>query len=161
MYAEIVSAVQSAKALGELVKAANNLSNYTEFVSAVSEVSAKLMDATAVALASQEKQAALASRVRDLGKELVQIKNFEAEKQRYTLVSIFEGTSSVIALKESMSNGEPPHWLCPNCFHSGKKSFLHPHREQTPTRFGVSCFVCPTKIPGPCSSAASPEYAPG
>lgn len=97
----------------------------------------------------------------DLEKQIVQLKNWEAEKQRYALVSIFEGTSSVIALKESMSNGEPPHWLCPNCFHSGKKSFLHPYREQTPVRFGVCCSACPTKIPGPWSSPASPEYAPG
>jgi hypothetical protein len=63
MYAEIVSAIESAKTLRELLKAASSLSNYNELVAAVSEVSARLMDATAVALASQEKQSELAQQV--------------------------------------------------------------------------------------------------
>ena len=98
----------------------------------------------------------------ELEKQIVGMKNWEAEKQRYALQPIFENTAAVYALKESMSNGEAPHWLCPNCFESGKKSFLHPRREdQHPLRFGVACSACPTKIPGPWSSAASPEYAQG
>jgi len=70
MYAEISAAIQSAKALGELVKAAHGLANYNEFVTAVYEVNAKLMDATAVALASQEKQSSLANRVAELEDQL-------------------------------------------------------------------------------------------
>jgi len=70
MYAEISAAIQSGKALGELVKAAHGLANYNEFVTAVYEVNAKLMDATAVALASQEKQSSLANRVAELEDQL-------------------------------------------------------------------------------------------
>ena len=35
MYAEIAAAIQSAKALGELLKAAKGLANYNDFVGAV------------------------------------------------------------------------------------------------------------------------------
>ena len=47
MYAEIVAAVQSAKALSEMVKAANSLSNHTQMIAAVNAVEEKLGDAIA------------------------------------------------------------------------------------------------------------------
>jgi uncharacterized protein YaaR (DUF327 family) len=71
MIAEFSAAIQSAKALGELVKAAHGLTNYNEFVTAVYEVNAKLMDATAVALSSQERQTALTARVAELENEFL------------------------------------------------------------------------------------------
>ena len=66
MYAEIVAAVQSAKTLAELVKAANSLSNHSQMLTAVHSVQEKLTDALTAHLASQEKQAALAEEVREL-----------------------------------------------------------------------------------------------
>jgi len=54
MYAEISAAIQSAKVLGDLVRAAHGLANYNEFVTAVYQINAKLMQATGVALASQD-----------------------------------------------------------------------------------------------------------
>lgn len=52
MYAEISAAIQSVKTVGELAKAASSIANHNELMAAVSEVNARLMDATAVALAS-------------------------------------------------------------------------------------------------------------
>ena len=56
MYAEIVAAVQSAKTLAELVKAANSLSNHSQMLTCP-PVQEKLTDALTAHLASQEKQA--------------------------------------------------------------------------------------------------------
>jgi hypothetical protein len=53
MYAELAAAVQSARALGTLIKAATSLSNYNELVLAVSDVTTKLLDANTVALEAQ------------------------------------------------------------------------------------------------------------
>ena len=77
MYAEINAAVQSAKALFEVVKANKGLAEYNEIVAAVSEVNTKFMSATGVALASQEKQMSLTNRVSELEKEIVKLKNLE------------------------------------------------------------------------------------
>jgi hypothetical protein len=85
MYTEISAAIQSAKALSELLKAAHGLANYNDFVTAIYEINAKLMEATAVALASQEKESSLANRVAELENELRELKNFESESQRYQL----------------------------------------------------------------------------
>ena len=140
MYAEISAAVQSAKALGELVKAAKQLSNYTEFVSAVSEVSAKLMDATAVALASQEKQSLLAQRVRELEEELVKIKDWEANAQDYALKEVALGVFTY-AYTPVVQNSQPRHWACAKCFHDRKVSVLQ--RQHPPTYL---CQNCGSKI---------------
>ena len=45
MFVEITAAVQSVKVLNELVKAARGLKNFNDFVAAISEVNAKLMEA--------------------------------------------------------------------------------------------------------------------
>ena len=114
MYAEISAAIQSAKALGELVKAAHGLANYNEFVTAVYEVNAKLLDATALALASQEKQSSLANRVAELESELREIKHLEADFQRYQLTR-FPFGGYAYSMKPGMDNGEPHHYLCATC----------------------------------------------
>jgi hypothetical protein len=106
MYAEISAAIQSAKVLGELLRAAHGLANYDELVAAVSEVNAKLMDPTAVALASQEKQSSLGNRVAELEHELRELENWESESQRYQLTRFAFGTF-VYSLKPSMENAEP------------------------------------------------------
>jgi hypothetical protein len=130
MYAEIVSAIESAKALRELLKAANSLSNYNEIVAAVSEVSAKLMDATGVALASQEKQSLLAQRVRDLEEELVKLKDWEAQAKNYSLIEVASGVFTYL-YKPTMQSDQPRHWACAKCFQERKLFVLQ--RQHPPS----------------------------
>jgi hypothetical protein len=140
MYAEISAAIQSAKALGELVKAAHGLANYNEFVTAVYEVNAKLMDATAVALASQEKQSSLVNRVAELEDELRELKNLERDAQRYQLTKFAFG-GYAYSIKAGMENAEPPHYLCAACMNLRKKSILQPYGEVF-----LRCSLCNEQI---------------
>lgn len=73
MYTEIVAAVQITKTAIELVKAANGLSNYNGLLTAITSVQIKLTDDIASALASQEKQASLAERVREFEQQVSDI----------------------------------------------------------------------------------------
>ena len=139
MYGEIVSVIQSAKALGELVKAANGLANYTEFVAAVSEVSTKLMDATAVALASQEKQSALANRIKELENQLREIENLESSMKRYQLHE-FPTQALAYALQQGMEQGQPMHYLCTACVDKKQKTTLQTHG------LFLKCPVCKSDI---------------
>ena len=91
MYNEIAAAVASAKTALDIAKAAHGLANYNELVAAVSEVSTKLMDATTVALASQEKQAALANEIANLKEKLREVENWESQMQRYSLQALPAG----------------------------------------------------------------------
>lgn len=74
----------------------------------------------------------------DLEKQIKNFENWDGEKQRYSLVTIYSGAVAY-ALKESMSKGEAPHWLCTNCFDGGKKTILNTIDGAR----GFSMLVCP------------------
>jgi DNA-directed RNA polymerase subunit RPC12/RpoP len=139
MYSEIVAAIQSTKTAIDLVKAANGLSNYSELLTAVTAVQIKLTDAIASELASQEKQAAFAERVRELEKQLAEIEDWKNQIQRYAL---FQFTTGVLAyaLKPGHENGEPMHYLCTACMDRKKKTTLQPHGRY------LHCPECKTDI---------------
>jgi len=144
MFTEINAAVQSAKALFEVVKANKGLAEYNEIVAAVSEVNTKLMSATGVALASQEKQAALSDRVRDLEKKIMELENWNSESERYQLSEI--GTSVyAFILKPGMENSEPQHKLCTACFGKRQKGYLNLSNKDGRGIF-YKCNVCGVEI---------------
>ena len=135
MFTEISAAVASAKVALDIAKAAHGLSNYNELVAAVSEVNAKLVDATVVTLASLEKQSALTSRVSELEEKLRSVENWESQMQRYELYQ-FATRVFAYAYKESMQNSEPPHYICATCVSNGKKVILQPFGNN------LKCNVC-------------------
>jgi hypothetical protein len=125
MYSEIAAAIQSAKTAFDLVKATQGLSNYSQLLTAVTEVQIKLTDAIASELASQEKQAALAERVRELEKQIADVEDWRSQIQRYMLIE-FPTKALAYALKPGMENGEPLHYLCTACVDKRKKTTLQP-----------------------------------
>lgn len=139
MYSEIVAAIQSTKTAIDLVKAANGLSNYSELLTAVTAVQIKLTDAIASELASQEKQAALSERVRELEKQIAEIEDWKSQIQRYALFQFPTGALAY-ALKPGMENGEPIHYLCTACVDKKKKTTLQPNGRL------LHCPECKTNI---------------
>lgn len=141
MLAEISAAIQSAKVLGELLTATKNLTNYNEFVSAVYEINTKLMGATSVALASQEKQSLLSNRVTELENRLAELENWEHEMKGYRLFEFQTGAIAYIS-QFYMETGEPLHYLCATCVGKRQKSILQPIKEKRYLR----CFPCGNDI---------------
>ncbi len=141
MYAEISSAVASAKIALEIAKTAHGLTNFNELVAAVSEVNAKLMQATAVALASQEKQSALSTEIAELKDKLREIENWEGQMKRYKLHE-FPTRALAYALQPDMEQGEPLHYLCASCVDKKQKSTLQPVKDGHYLR----CNPCGTEI---------------
>jgi Zn finger protein HypA/HybF involved in hydrogenase expression len=139
VYSEILAAGQSIKTVIELVKAANGLSNYSQLLTAVTEVQEKLTDAIASGLASQEKQATLAERVRELEKQLAEIEDWKVQLQRYAL-SQFPTQAFAYALKPGMEQGEPHHFICAACVNKKYKSILQPDGRY------LRCPTCQTEI---------------
>jgi hypothetical protein len=77
-------------------------------------------------LAARESQTTLIERISELEKEVTALKDWEADKKRYQLTDIGKGVVA-LALKPSVSNGEPPHCICADCAANGKKSYLQLH----------------------------------
>lgn len=139
MFAEISAAVTSAKTALDIAKAAHGLSNYNELVAAVSEVNAKLVEATVVTLASLEKQSALASEIAELKEKLREAENWEGQMKRYKLHSFPTGALAY-ALQPGMEEGQPMHYLCTACVDKKKKTTLQPNGRL------LLCPECKTSI---------------
>jgi hypothetical protein len=140
MYAEISAAIASAKTALDIAKTAHNLSDFNNLVSAISEVNTKLMDATAVALASQEKQSALTNRIAELEDQLRQVENWESQIKRYKLHEFTETKALAYALQPGMENNEPMHYLCATCVGKREKTILQP------VGIYLHCPICKTNF---------------
>jgi hypothetical protein len=125
MYAEIIAAIQSAKAVTELAKTASSLSNYNELIAAVADVNARLMEATAMALASQERHSELLAKVSTLEAELNTLRLRASQTDRYSLHKFPTG-SLAYRLKDEFESDQPAHFLCANCVDTGGHTKLQP-----------------------------------
>jgi hypothetical protein len=142
MASEIAGVVHSVRMLMDLLKANKSLANYNELVSAVSEVNADLLSAQATALTSQKNEMALIKRNSELEKEIVELKNWQREAERYQLTEVTPGIPAYV-VKPGMENGEPSHALCANYFTRKQKSFLQ-HNAARPAQ--LQCAHCKSEF---------------
>lgn len=155
----IASAFSGVKTAMDMSKALLGLHVSNEVKAAISDLRDQLIDAQNAIFQAQTEQSALVQHVRKLEEQLVRAKNWDAEKQRYELANPWDG-AVVYALKESMSRGEPPHWICTSCYEDGRRSILNPHYPKN----GQGMLMCTT-----CNGALhygyngnlpDPTYAP-
>jgi hypothetical protein len=123
MLAEIGAGLGSLKAMKDIVQTLNSVRNEVAVNSVKIELQAHILDVQQALLAAQEAGAATARRIAELEQEIVGFKDWRGEAERYQLQDVGRG-ATVYALKLGMENGEPPHWLCANCFNQRRKSLL-------------------------------------
>lgn len=115
MYAEISSAISSAKTALELVQAAKGLANFNELVAVVAEVNTKLMAAQDVAFASQENALKLSEQVGALKEELMKLKDLQAQAEDYELADLGAGVFGLL-YKPRVETTKPRHLACVRSF---------------------------------------------
>jgi hypothetical protein len=123
MLGEISMGLQSLKAALDVVKGLNAASTQASINEIKLGLQAHIFEAREALAAAQETQSTSLQRIRDLEQEIVGLKDWEAEKQRYELKAIDRGAFAYMP-KTGMESGEPPHWLCANCFNRRQKSLL-------------------------------------
>lgn len=106
-------------------------------------------NAQGCALEAQAAQSELLNQLRQLEEEKAKLEswNIEIEKRRYVLTDIGHGGGmTAYASKPDMGNGEPPHFLCTNCFDEGanrfckqKRGTLDAAKSWSATDVGRSC----------------------
>lgn len=140
MLAEISAGLSSLKTMKDIVQGLNAAKNEAALNSVKIDLQGLILEAQQGLFAAQEAQSADARRIADLEQELVRLKDWSAEKQRYELTS-FRGGSVAYAQKPSVENRQAPHWLCANCFEQGRKSFLQHQADVGPSAV-YSCGGC-------------------
>jgi len=141
---ELLGAAQSVQALAVLLKSAGSLNNYNEIVLAVSEVNARLMQANALALASQEQQSELSRRLSKAEGELAQLRSWSREAAELECIQIGEGVFAYLP-KRRGSKFQAESKFCANCYLQSRPSLLQESREDR-RLIGLHCPLCKTKV---------------
>jgi DNA repair exonuclease SbcCD ATPase subunit len=141
MLAELMTAMQSIRVATEIANGLVSLKTSTEIQTKVSELNAKILSAQQELFSANASHAAKIDEVRELKEQVARMERWDAQKQRYQLVAVSTGTVAY-ALKKSMSEGEPPHCICANCYESGKRSILSTSQKLTPMAGMKTTLVC-------------------
>ena len=144
--------VSSLKSAGQLAKAILDLGVTMDTQVKIFDLQRVIMEAQSNALDAQTEQAALIQEVRDLKQQIMDMENWNDEKQRYQLTSPWVG-GFVYALKEACKGTEPPHWICAKCYEDGKKSVLQHNGKLVILESRVRCNECRAEIPDQRRSA--------
>jgi hypothetical protein len=125
---ENVSAIDglttSLRAVAEITKAMKDISDASLIPTRIYELATEIMSAQSCALAVQSEQFDLLQNKSELEGEIVKLKAWKTERYRYELQSVGPGANAYV-VKGTMRGGEPVHWICADCFQSGKKRFLN------------------------------------
>lgn len=154
----IQSTISGIKTATDIAKSIMDIKNDAEINKKISEVNETLLAAQESAISTYNEYSSALQRRDEAEKEIMRIKNFEHEKERYALTPIIDGLAVVYALKESVNEGDPPHWICTNCYEDSKRSILQ-HRK---SREGFVLIVCPrclSEIHSSYRNIEAPKYA--
>ena len=139
--AEISAGVTSLRAALDITKAMIGLRDAEAFRSKSIELQQVIIDALTQGIEAREAYAAQLDRVRALETEVASLKAWDAEKQDYELKRVGDGAVAYM-LKPDKRGSEPPHWLCPNCYAKGQKSFLNPVGASVGRGWLYNCAIC-------------------
>ena len=145
--AEIAAAITSSQAALNIAKAMVGLRDAEMMRSRSIELQGLILESLSKSIEAREAQSAQLDTIRALETEVARLKDWGAEKQQYEMVAIGRGGTAFM-LKPESRGSKPPHWLCPNCFENGKKSFFQP--KLTTGSFGApyECVACKAGIVG-------------
>ena len=139
MVAEFAAAFEGLKVASTIAKGIANLKTETEINLAIIDLQQHLVQTQQFVLKAQ-------SSIRNLEDRLAQFETWETEKERYELKEVVLG-GFVYATKEPIDSGDPPHWICPQCYQDRKKSILQTvHRMSSGGT--TTCHRCDLRLTG-------------
>jgi|CXWL01.1.fsa_nt_gi hypothetical protein len=142
----IAQAFTSLQSATQLTKALIGLRDSAMIDSKIIELRDLLIEAQGSTMQAQMTQSALIQEVDALKKQIMDLENWNEEKQRYQLITPWPGCF-VYALKESCKGGEIPHWICEHCYQEGRKSLLQNTFKDNNRRIAfVKCSHCSLEL---------------
>ncbi|HSQ96835.1 MAG TPA: hypothetical protein VLM18_12190 [Croceibacterium sp.] len=136
--AEISGAVGGLKAALDIAKGLNATAGAVALNDAKIALQSAILDAQGALITAQEAQTANLKRIDHLEAEIVQLKTWDREKQRYELREISRGVFTYV-LKTEVQGGEPVHCICASCYQHGQRSIL----QSDGGMWGVATLTCP------------------
>lgn len=146
MIAEISAGFSSLNAAKQIIQGLNALNTEIAVNDAKIKLQSLILEAQQGLFAAQQAEAANAEKVALLEKEIMRLKDWSAEKERYELKKYNPG-SFAYTPKRGMENGQPSHRLCSHCYEQGKKSILQGTADVSHRYRLHECPSCHFKIP--------------
>lgn len=156
----IAGTITALRTAGEIIKGLYEAKISSDVKEKLSDLQQVVFDARQTALDAQDELTAVKQEVAELKSHLVSLQSWGDDKRRYQLSKIDNISGVVYALKESTSDGEPPHYLCTSCYQRSQKSILANY--YLPEKMTIfRCSVCksevPTRFRGPVDAKFAPE----
>lgn len=155
--ASIAAAISSLKVAGDIAVGLINLKSATDVNTIAVELNQKILAAQHALFEANATQTALVERIRELEGQIAAMKDWDAQKKRYKLVTPYTGVT-VYAMQQSMCDGEPPHYICANCFQNNKRSMLA-HTTNKEGWVAIVCAVCKFSAQTRYRGLGPPKYA--
>ncbi len=140
----LTGAMTSLNAAMNIAKGLISVRDIATIQGKVIELQTEIMSAQSSALSAQSEQFTMLDRIRELEKEVADLKAWSHERSRYELKPI--GDAGVVYMLKTEERGsEPPHWICQNCYQDGHAIALAKAEERFP-RATWKCPRCATKV---------------
>ena len=117
------STVQAFQATFKALKALMGMVHDAEVTAALIDINQKLIEHQTAHIGLIDEYKRLLDERDALKKELLELKQFKANRDRYVLKRLGSGPMLYV-LREAAANGEEPHWLCPDCMQRGVVGFV-------------------------------------
>jgi hypothetical protein len=114
--ASIAGGYEAAKAAFQMLQGYSALKSEADKNAAIVDIQRHVVE-------TQQGMATAMEEINTLKQEVVRLKDWTAEKERYELTAIGE-RAFVYAEKQGVENPKAPHWLCQQCFDNAHKSAL-------------------------------------
>ncbi len=139
---EIVAAAKSAKTAFDIAKGLKNTIDDVKLKEQISPLLDTIIDLQSYIFSINSDYQSVLDENNKLRQEIVDIKNWDNEKEKYKLFEPGNGVY-VYAPKESQKSGEPEYYLCANCFQNeNRKSVLQRKGMSGFDRFKHYCPFC-------------------
>lgn len=156
--ATLQSAISSLQTAGQIAKAMSELTASIELKAKVIDLQSTILAAQNSALAAHSDQFAMIERIRNLEKEIANVKAWAEEKKRYKMMPPWGNSILVVyGLKESSKGTDPPHWICAKCYDDGRRTILNPKKGSN--NMLLHCPTCRTDMETEYRHLPAPQYA--
>ena len=141
---ELAALLTSLTQLQNIAKALLSLRDFEKLNTTVIELQNAIITAQQQTIAIQGSYTILEAKAHGLEAELVRLKDWSAEKQKYTCREVAKGVFAYVENGDVNDFGHV-HKLCCKCFEDGQKSLLQQSNE--PQRsIGLNCQRCKSKL---------------
>jgi hypothetical protein len=138
----IAAALASFNTLKNIAQTMVGLHDTQALQTEVIKFNSAIIDAQHKIFAVNEERSTLVERVRDLEKEIADLKDWETGKQRYELKKVAYMGSTAYVIKPEVRGTEPPHCICAACYEHGKKRLLQPTQQEQARNRSWQCPDC-------------------